>query len=662
MSEDTSFRDRALALLGGVLVLLSLGWIGEVHRFLGLLLFTEQALITGLGVTLAIGILMLAPARPGPVRALAWAAAAAILALMMLAAVDYQTLGTISIRRPAWLAGAGALVLLLMLGLVWRLVGLTIGIILLGFTSLALFGDLLGMPSSRPDRLAIYLALDPGATLGLPLRVAIEIVVPFVFFGQLVQVAGGGDYLTRLAGSVFGRYRGGPAKVAIGASALFGSISGNAVSNVVGTGIVTIPMMKRAGFRPETAGAVEAVASTGGQLMPPVMGAAAFVMADYMRVPYGDVLTAALLPAILYFAAVFIQVDRIAGRMGIEGAAPGSLPSFLPTLAGGLHLLLPFGALFVAFLGFDTRPERAALVGIGTLVLAAMAFAYEGKRLTPGIVARAAADAGIAAAVVVLLAGAAGILIGLVNVTGLSFSLATKVVALSGGNTVVLLLMVALAAVVLGMGMPTVAVYVLLATLLVPALVEAGIGEMQAHLFILYFGMMSMITPPIAMASITAANLAGASPWTTSWEALKLAWVAYLVPFFFAFSPALILQGSAGGIALAAGTALLGVHSGSLAIAGFGRRPLRPWERVLFGLAGLCLIVPPDRGAWAMALNAAGAACAILGMLLAPGCRRSHPPEVSPRRPSSAPRPGRRRSGAGIPDRDKPAPSPQAPV
>lgn len=336
-------------------MLLSLAWIAELHRHVGLVLFTEQPLAAALGIAVAAAwFLMLRPDRPRHVLAGSILAVAS-LTLFGWLAWRYQWATFAAMLRPDWLAWLCGVAVAGLLIQVWRLVGVAIALILLAFAALALGGKAVGVPETPIDRLLLYLMIDPNGVLGLPLRVAVEIVIPFVFFGRLLQVSGGGSWFTEVSEVAFGRYRGGAAKVAVTASALFGSISGNAVSNVVGTGVVTIPLMKRSGFRPESAGAVEAVASTGGQLLPPVMGTAAFVMADFLRIPYATVVTAALLPAVLYFLAVFIQVDRIAARDGIGGLATAE-GSVFRIFFGGVHFLVPFAVLFVAFLYLQTRP------------------------------------------------------------------------------------------------------------------------------------------------------------------------------------------------------------------------------------------------------------------------------------------------------------------
>lgn len=610
----------AARILGLALVLLSLAWLTELHRFADLVLFTEQPLALAAGLSMAIAASMLFV--PGSYRRTAGTLAGfVLLGLMAFVAWDYPQLSIIASMRPAWLVALSVVVLVGMLALTGRVVGLTIMIVVCLFIGAALIGPWIGLPTIAPDRLAIYLLLDPNGLLGLPLRVALEIVIPFVFFGELLRRTGGGEYMTGLALSGFGRYRGGSAKAAVGASALFGTISGNAVSNVAGTGVVTIPLMKRTGLKPETAGAIEATASTGGQLMPPVMGSAAFIMADMLRVPYAEIMVAALIPALLYYAAIFVQIDRIAARSGIMGLPAADVRRFRAVFLSGAHFLVPFAALFLAFLAFQTRPQIAALMAIGVLVMVTALRAYAGQRISVRALIEAAIETGVQSAPLILITAAAGLLMGLISLTGLGFSLAADAMSVSGGNRFFLLAITAVIAIVFGMGMPTVAVYIMLATVLAPALVDAGVAELPAHLFILYFGMLSMVTPPVALASITAAKIAGADMWRTSWAAVKLAWVAYIVPFLFIYSPALLLRGNWLEVLLAVVTAFVGTAAVSMAIIGYAARPIGIFERVLFALFGIMLMIPPGTDIVTIIVNLIGGG-GLLVLLLASRAQR----------------------------------------
>jgi TRAP transporter 4TM/12TM fusion protein len=440
--EDLVHSGAVAKILGLVLVGVSLGWLAELHRYVDIVLFTEQPLALATGLSLAIAAAgIFAPGRQ--IRLAAIAGGLLLLGLLCFVAFDYPRLSLAAMMRPTWLVALAVVVLIGLLLLTGRVVGWTIMIVVCLFIAAALAGPWIGLPTIAPDRLALYLLLDPNGLLGLPVRVALEIVIPFVFFGELLRRTGGGEYMTNLALSGFGRFRGGSAKAAVGASALFGTISGNAVSNVVGTGIVTIPLMKRTGLRAETAGAVEATASTGGQLMPPVMGYAAFIMADMLRVPYVEIMIAATVPALLYYGAIFVQIDRIAARSDMRGISTAELPRFAATIWSGMHFLIPFAVLFTAFLAFQTRPQIAALAAIIVLIAVTAIRSYGGQRLSFRAILDAAIETGIQAAPLILITAAAGLLMGLISLTGLGFSLAADAMKASGGSHYILLLFTA---------------------------------------------------------------------------------------------------------------------------------------------------------------------------------------------------------------------------
>lgn len=604
MSDRRDWAQSLVHVMGVVIVFVSLAWVMELHRYVGLLVFTEQPLAVTLGIVAVAGFLMAAKGPAGRVAGLL--AGLFFLGFFVWMAARYQWLSMAAMFMPEQLGPWMAAASLALLFLTWRLVGAAITVILLVFIALALWGRAVGFPSTPIDQLAVYLMLDPNGVLGLPLRVAVEIVVPFVLFGGVLQACGAGDWFTAVAQALFGRFRGGAAKVAVVASALLGSVSGNAVSNVVGTGVVTIPLMKKTGFRPATAGAVEAVASTGGQLLPPIMGSAAFVMADYLRVPYSAVAAAALIPALLYYIAVFLIVDRIAARDGLAGvrSQEGSVGKLL---LEGAHFVVPFIVVLLAFMRFQNQPEWAAIAAIASLIVVSLIRPYKGERLTFKRLMNAVVDSGVSSFAVLVTCVAAGMLIGLINVTGVGFFLASNAIAASGGNLTILLLIVAGAAIILGMGMPTVAVYVLLATLLAPALAYMGLGAMQAHLFIFYFGMLSMVTPPIALAAVAAANLAGANMWATGWEAVRMAWVAYVIPFLFVWSPSLVMQGPVGAILATFVSAVLGLYAVANAAIGYSNRRIGAAARLVWLVVGFLFFVPVDLADWALAANVAGA-------------------------------------------------------
>jgi len=383
------------------------------------------------------------------------------------------------------------------------------------------------------------------------------------------------------------------------------------VANVASVGMITIPLMKRNGFPPQIAASIEAVGSTGGQLMPPVMGAAAFLIAEYLQVSYASVVWAAILPAFLYYAALFIQVDLEAAKLGIAGTPRSELPKALIVLREGWQFPIPFIILIGGLLWLNMAAEYAALFATVALLIFAMTVGYKGKKLTLSDALAAIVSTGISIIDLIVITAAAGLVIGVLNLTGLAFGLTDQLLAMSGGNVFGLLTISAVVAIILGMGMPTVGVYVIMATLAAPALIKFGLEPMQAHLFLMYFGMMSMVTPPVALAAFAAANIAQTDPWKTGWTAVRVGWSAYLIPFLFALSPALLLKGSADVVILSAVTALLGVMMGSVAVVGFLFAPIGGVMRIVYMAVGLALLIPADAFEGAVPLNLAAILAAV---------------------------------------------------
>lgn len=599
------WRPVATALAATV-TLVAGAWSLGVPRMLGTSFYPQQFLALILALALSLAIILTTPKRLKRTGRLAWYDA--LLALLGLAAGLYvaivypQIVNQIFFRPPeAYIPGV--ILVLLSLEAVRRTTGWALVIIIGVFLAYALWGD--AMPgrlagrASDWQKLSGYMGYDSNGILGIPIAVAATVVTAFIFFGSLLNVTGGSRFFTDAAMLSMGKLRGGPMKIAVAASALFGSISGSAVANVVATGVVTIPMIKRSGYPGHKAGAIEAVASTGGQLMPPVMGAAAFLMAEFLQVPYSDIVLAALIPALLYYGALFIQADLEAARLGIEAAPDDDIPT-RRTVIGGLHFAFAFALLIYALFVMNWQPERAAILGSGAVILTAMLFGYDGARASVGAIARAFVTTGESVVEIIVISAAAGMVIGVLNISGLSFNLTYGLVQIGGGSAILLLVLSALICIVLGMGLPTLGVYVLLAALVAPAMVEVGIEPIAAHLFVLYFGMMSMITPPIALAAFAAASIAEADPMRTGLAAVKFGWAAYVVPFLFVFSPALILIGSPAEVVLAVVTAAVGVWLVSAALAGYFMSRLSPISRMLFATAGLMALVPS--GAFAGAI------------------------------------------------------------
>lgn len=527
----------------------------------------------------------------GPGRAPAFGATFAALAVLacLYLAWENQELVARSGSPTALDLVAGAVTLVLVLELARRTTGWGLVAVCALALVYAVAGPWLpGFLAHRgygPVRLIEHLYLSTEGLWGVPLGVSADFVYLFVLFGAVLEVAGGGALLIALANRVAGRTRGGPAKTAAVASAFMGSLSGSAVANVVTTGTFTIPLMKRAGFRPHFAGAIEAAASTGGQLMPPVMGAGAFILATWTNIPYLEVAVAATIPAVLYYAALLAAIHFRAGTMGIEPARGEATEPVLPRL----HLLLPL-AVIVGFLATGRSPMRAAFWG----VLSAVVLAAAVPRTRPDLrglrelVERAAHGAVQVAAA----CAAAGIVVGVASLTGIGLRMSELIITLSQGNLLGALTLTAVGSIVLGMGLPTTAAYVVLAALGAPALVQLGVPLLGAHLFIFYFGCISNVTPPVSLAAFAGAGIAGAPPMKTAGAAAALAGAGFIVPFMFVYGPELLLVGTPGGIALASVTALVGVVSLAAAAVGYARRRLSGPERAVALLAALALVYP----------------------------------------------------------------------
>ena len=436
------------------------------------------------------------------------------------------------------------------------------------------------------------LFLTTEGIFGIPLYVSATYVMLFILFGAFVERSGAGQLFMDFALAIAGHTSGGPAKVAVITSSLFGTVSGSAVANVMTTGAFTIPLMKRTGYRPAFAGAVEAVASTGGQLMPPIMGAAAFVMAEFLGVSYLKVAVFALLPAVLYYVAVFMAVHFEAKRIGLVGLPRADLPRMRQVLSERGHLFLPL-VIIVAVLLSGKSAAFAALCGIGSVIPTTWLRASTRRTFTWAAIVEALESGARNTLVVALACACAGLVIGTITLTGVGLSFTGVVLALSQNSMILALVLTMLAGILLGMGLPTTPAYIVQVALLVPAMVKLGVMVEAAHLFVLYFSVLSAITPPVAMAVYAANGLSGASVMDTGWAAVKMGLTGYIIPFMFVFSPSLLLMGEPGVVALAVLSSTVGV----VCLAGglhshFFFGPARSWERVMLIVAALALIKP----------------------------------------------------------------------
>jgi TRAP transporter 4TM/12TM fusion protein len=568
-------------------------------------LFAEQFAAAAYGIGLALTFLRFRAWK------LDWVLAVAALVL----------LGYLTVRFPALTAIAGSVnletmtisvgITALTIEATRRTIGWSLVIILLALAGYVLIGHLVpGQLQTREvdvGQLLGYLNLDNNGLLGLVLQITVIVIIPFVLMGQLLMRSGGSNFFNDAAIALMGRYRGGAAKMAVVGSSLFGMISGIAAANTVAVGIVTIPLMKRSGMPPRLAAAVEACASNGGQLMPPVMGAVAFVMADFLQIPYKEVAIAAILPSVMYYAALFIQADLEAARYGFGKVEQAKIPRIGRVLAKGWLFIAPFAVLIYTMFWLNFEPEYSAMAASGAIVLLGFAFGYDGHRMTLRDLWESVVQAAGGLCEILVISAAAGFIMGLFQVSGLAFAFAAYLVELGGQSLVMLLALAAVVSIILGMGLPTIGVYVMLAVLVAPALVKVGVAPLAAHLFILYFGMMSLITPPVAPAAYVAAAIAQAPSMATGWTAMRFGWSSYIVPFLFVYSPAILMQGSVIDIVVVSATSLFGIWLVCAAMSGFFTRVLPVPTRLLFGLAGIMLLSPHQASDMMLWINIAGA-------------------------------------------------------
>ena len=486
------------------------------------------------------------------------------------------------------------LAIVIVLEAAWRVAGSVITVLAILFLCYAYFGPdmpgFLAHPGFHVDRIATFQWMGTEGVLGIPMDVSSTFIFLFMIFAAFLKKSGIGDWLTNVAVGLTGSSVGGPAKASVISSACQGTISGSSVANVVGTGSVTIPLMKSIGYRPEFAGAVEAASSTGGQLMPPIMGAAAFVMCEMLDIPYIEIAEAAAIPALLYFLGIFITVHQEARRAGLKGIPKEKLPNWKKLLYERWFLAAPLvGIIVMLAIGFT--PMLSALIGVGLIL--AIAMVRKDTRLSVFDIVDGLEDGAKSALPVAAACAVAGIIIGVITLTGLGLKLGGNIVALAGGNVYLTLIFTMLSSLILGMGIPTTANYIIQATISAPALIQVGIPPLAAHLFVFYFGIVADITPPVAMAAFAGAGIARANPLKTGVEALKLGAGAFLVPYIFALSPALILIDATPLSAISAiVTSVLGMIGISSGLTGFFRTACPMWQRVILFAGGLALVNP----------------------------------------------------------------------
>ena len=474
-----------------------------------------------------------------------------------------------------------------------RLTGLTLPIACLIFLAYAFWGDsftgVLGHAPLSAKRILEQISITSEGIFGSSLGISATYVVIFIILAGFLETTGAGQFFIDIASSATGTKRGGPAKIAVVGSCLFGSISGSSVANVVSTGTFTIPLSKSVGYPSYFAGAVEAVASTGGQLMPPVMAAVAFIMADNLSVPYISICGAALIPAVLYYWSLFSMVDAKAVKLGIAGLKKEQLPKGREVLKNGWFLALPFLVL-IALMMMNYTPMKAGFYAIISLLVILLIF--DRKKLNWANITNALENGAKGVISVSVTSACAGIIVGVIMITGLGLKFTSIITTVSNGNLLIALILSAVVAIILGMGLPTVPAYIVMSSLVAPALIKMGVAPMAAHMFVLYFAVLSCITPPVAIASYAAAAIADANAIKVGFESVRLAVVAYIIPFVFVYNPVLLFDGKPIDIFLSFATAVLGCMALTWAIEGVVEGKIPWWARIVSLLAAAFLVWP----------------------------------------------------------------------
>lgn len=590
----------ALGILERIL-LISIPLIGTIFilyipQRLGIRVWVEQYLAIFLGLTLVTTFLTTPATKKTSSNTLPWYDVVLCflsLAVSAYAAINWpdivDTGGIITPIRTA----LGIISVSLLLEVTRRFFGWTLVLLVIVFILYALFTSLFPGPlygrSINWQRLAISLYLDKNALFGITLKVAATIVLAFVVFGQLLFATGGGKTIIDFALTIFGKMKGGAAKVPVVASGAFGSLSGVAVANVYATGQLTIPLMKKHKVPAHIAGAIEAVASTGGLILPPVMGVVAFIMATFLNTTYVRVCIAAAIPAFLYYLALYIQIDRFAARHSYGRLPAKETPSITQVIGEGWPFILPIAVLFYTLFVMGLEAETCALYSTGAVILVSMF--KKANRLTLRSFLGSLESSGQGILEISVVCAIAGFIIGVVMFTGLGFSLTQVLVTVCGGNLFLLLFFAALMCIILGMGMPIVTVYIIVAIIIAPVLTQLGVPDMAAHMFVFYFGMLSFLTPPVMLSVYAAATLARANSWKTAWLSMRLGIAAYIVPFAFIYNASLLAAGSAAKIAMSALTAIVGIGMVAIGLEGYLLGNLRSVQRILLVMGGIALLV-----------------------------------------------------------------------
>ncbi|MEM8796337.1 MAG: TRAP transporter permease [Pseudomonadota bacterium] len=555
-------------------------------------IFAYFGMALGAGTVLAILGGWFLRGKDGSVGAIDWVLIAASLAAIGFIALSLDALG-LRLRagtpfadpQNAW---AAFVVVILMLELTRRVAGLALVVIASVFVGYTFLGPWLpGFLEHRgydAKRFFSYVFTDNGI-LGPTTAVSSTYIILFIIFAAFLQSSKVGDYFVNLAFATAGRARGGPAKVAVFASGLMGMINGTSAGNVVSTGSLTIPLMKRVGYRPQSAGAIEAAASTGGQIMPPIMGAGAFIMAEITGIPYTELVVAALIPAVLYFVSIYFMVDFEARRLGMRGMTPDELPKVKQLLRQAflfIPIIILVGSLFLGY----------SVIRAGTLAIASAAVVswFTPFRMGPRQIIEALRNASQMSVQIITVCATAGIIVGVISLTGVGARFSSLLFELAETSKLLALIFAMVISIILGMGMPTTAAYAVAASVVAPGLISLGIEPLIAHFFVFYFAVVSAITPPVALASYAGAAIAGAEPMRTSVTSFRVGLAAFIVPYMFFYSPGLLMEASWFEVIRNAITAIIGVYFLSGAVQGYLASPLSPVWRILLLGAALCMI------------------------------------------------------------------------
>ncbi|WP_106498352.1 TRAP transporter permease [Lentibacillus sp. Marseille-P4043] len=486
----------------------------------------------------------------------------------------------------------GFIALLLVLEATRRVLGVALPIVAICLLIYALTGDHWPQAFAHPGNdladITSYLFLSLDGIYGVALGVSATLLVVFILLAYFLMATGAGEFFMDISNSLIGWVRGGPAKMSVISSGFFGSITGSPTANVVSTGTITIPLMKRLGYKPHFSGAVEAAASTGGQFMPPIMGATAFIMADTLGIPYSDVVIAAIVPAILYYLALLIMVDLEASKNNLKGIPKKELPSLKKVVKKGWFQGLPLLLLLYLLLILDYSPALSAFYSIALLVI--INLFNKKNRLTLKQFFKVLEQGATGTMEIAIACACAGIIIGSFSLTGLGPRLSSILLELSQGSMFLLLIFTMIASIIMGMALPTIVSYMVLSVLVAPTLIEMGVLPIAAHMFVLFFGVVSYVTPPIAFAAYAGAALAGSNVMKTGITSSRLAICSFILPFMFVYNPELLLQGAGLSLILALLSAVVGVIAISMAAQGYIFQQLQLWKRLLLLISGIFLV------------------------------------------------------------------------